>query len=328
MKAGILFGSPSGNGAAARAESLLSEAFRGQSVAVCRGPFCGTKPWAAWTVLDCGTFPGHVENLRAAVTALADWGADILVCVGGDGLASYAADAMLSGARPMRMLGVAAGTINVGPIVTLGIEELPFLDPESLAVEKASAVEVLLDGAHLAYGFNDVVIGDTFLGSLDGNTVSFSVKALLEEGVKRVKAASPCVTGPGFSVRKNGLPILSGIGRPAQIVVSPLGPREFYARAVAGILCNAAYMKGGAALALFDSVIVKSGGLERGVSEFSTSEQLLFEPEDLIEINGLSPEGQVIVDGNPFMRTKDTVQFRVIPDLVDVAGPVRAREGH
>ena len=328
MKAGILFGATSGQGAATRAGALLAKALKDQRVAVCRGPFGGEAADVSWTVLESGAASGHVESLRAAVASLASWGADILICVGGDGLASYAADAMLSGPRSMVMLGVAAGTINVGPIVTLGIEELSFFNPERLATKKVSAVEVLLDGVHLAYGFNDVVIGDTFLGTFEGNTVSFSVKALLENGVKRMKTPSSRITGPSFGVKKNGLPILPGIDRPSQIIVSPLGPREFYARAVAGILCNAAYMKGGAALALFDSVMVKAGGLERGVSDFSATEQLLFESGDLIEICGLTHEGQIIVDGNPFFRTKDIVQFRVIPDLVDVAGTEPAGEGN
>ncbi|HWP68939.1 MAG TPA: hypothetical protein VN437_06505, partial [Rectinemataceae bacterium] len=166
------------------------------------------------------------------------------------------------------------------------------------------------------------------LGTLEGNAVSLSVRSMLEKGVKQKKTPSPHITDPSFSVRKNGFHIVSGLREPAQIIVSPLGAREFYARAIAGILCNAAYMKGGAALALFDSVMVKSGDLEHGVSDFSVCEQLLFEPGDMIEIRGLTPEGQIIVDGNPFFRTKDAVQFSVIPDLVDVAGTERAREGN
>jgi len=332
MKAGILFGSTSGKGAAERAEALLSEALKGRNfaifdgVAVCEGPFGGTLLHASWTVLKSGITADYVRNLRSAVTSLAAWGADILVCVGGDGLASYAADAMLAGSRPMALLGVAAGTINVGPIVTLGIEELSALDMGKLAIKKVGAVEVLQDGTHLAYGFNDVVIGDTFLGTLDGKVVSLSAQAMLEKGVKERKTPSPSITSLSFSVKKNGVPIVPGMRRPAQVIIAPLGSREFYARAVAGVLCNAAYMKGGAALALFDSVMVKSGGLERGISDFSASEQLLFEPNDMIEIGGLAPEGHIIVDGNPYFRTQDVVQFRVVSDLVNVAMPEPLRK--
>jgi len=329
MKAGILFGPGSGEGASSRAEDLLAQRLRGQSVAVCKGIFQGGGGRSDWTALDplSGANPGYVDELRGSVAALCAWGAELLVCVGGDGLASYAADAMLAGPRPMTLLGVAAGTINVGPIVSMDMEALAAFDPERLSPRKICAVEALVDGVHLAYGFNDVVIGDSFLGTLDGRVVSLSVKAMLERGTKEEILPSARIAGPGFSVRKNGHAIPSGLEMPAQIVVSPLGRREFYARAVAGILCEAPFMEGASALALFDSVIVKAGQPLRGISDFSTSEQLLFGPGDRVEVEGLASDGQIVVDGNPFPRRGRKVQFRSAPDLADVAWPAGGADG-
>ncbi|MFA6365871.1 MAG: hypothetical protein WCX13_01635 [Candidatus Hydrogenedentales bacterium] len=337
MKLGILFGPGSGDGGSIRGEKLLAQRLEGQSVAVCEGLFGGSgRPgdsggskdsrgsgtpalWERLAVASSGSPSGYVEELRAAVAALSAWGAELLVCVGGDGLASYAADAMLAGLRPMPLLGVAAGTINVGPIVTLGLDGIADLDPEKLRTEKVGAVEVSVDGVHLAYGFNDIVIGDTFLGMVDGAAKSLSVRTMLESGRKREASPSPDIVGSAFAVRKNGAGIDSGMRRPAQIIVSPLGKREFFARAIAGILCDAAYMKGAAAVALFDSVIVRAGSPERGIFDFSATEQLLFGPGDCVEISGLAAAGQIVVDGNPFARSGDRVRFRSIPDLVDVA---------
>lgn len=323
MKAGILFGPGSGEGASSRAEDLLAQRLRGQSVAVCEGIFQGGGGRSDWVALEPqgGAEAGYVERLRGSVAALAAWGAELLVCVGGDGLASYAADAMLAGPRSMTLLGVAAGTINVGPIICMDMEALAAFDPERLLPRKIGAVEVLVDEVHLAFGFNDVVIGDSFLGMLDGRVVSLSVNTMLQRGTKKEILPSACIAGPDFSVRKNGVAIPSRLRVPAQVVVSPLGRREFYARAVAGILCEASYMEGAAALALFDSVIVKAGRPDRGIYDFSTSEQLLFGPGDQVEIDGLSSDGQIVVDGNPFARTGKRVQFRSVPDLVEVAGP-------
>ncbi|MFA5853033.1 MAG: diacylglycerol kinase family protein [Spirochaetales bacterium] len=319
MKVGILFGPASGEGAPISAERLLARRLEGRSVAVCGGLFAGSGKQAGWTILGAAPASGYLESLRGAVAALEAWGAELLVCVGGDGLASYAADAMLNGPRPMALLGIAAGTINVGPIVTLDIDRIPSLDLERLAFGKVSAVQVLVDGKHLAYGFNDVVIGDTFLGTSDGGIASLSVRALLERGEKLKRAPSPDIAGPAFSVKKNGAAIQAGMVAPAQVIVSPLGSREFYARAVTGILCNAAYMKGAAALALFDSVIVSAGSPARGFSNFSASEQLLFGPEDTVELSGLGPAGQIVVDGNPFIRSGEIVQFISKIDLVSIA---------
>ena len=326
MKLGILFGPASGEGAPMRAERLLAQRLEGRSVAVCDGVFAGSGKQAGWTILKAAPASGYLESLRGAVAALEAWGAELLVCVGGDGLASYAADAMLRGPRPMALLGIAAGTINVGPIVTVDIDAIPSLDLERLSFANVGAVQVLVDEKHLAYGFNDVVIGDTFLGTLEGRIASLSVRALLERGEKLSCAPSPSITGSDFRVKKNGTTIPRGMAAPAQVIVSPLGKREFYARAVTGVLCNAAYMKGAAAIALFDSVIVSAGSPERGFSEFSTSEQLLFEPGDIVELSGLGPAGHIIVDGNPFIRSGEIVRFISAIDLVSVArmpGPVR-----
>ena len=325
-RAGVLIGPSAGTGRAPECESAPAAWLEGRETAVCEGRFSGSGPQKGWTRLEPaaavgaaggGASRGYVEDLRASVAAFAAWGADLLVCVGGDGLASYAADAMLASGRRMAMLGVAAGTINVGPIVSVGIEELenggltPF-------VESAAAVEVLVDGRHMAYGFNDVVIGDTYLGTVGGRAASLSAAALLERGEKLEASPSGDITAADFGVFKNGKKLAARLGRPAQIIASPLGKREFFARAVAGVLCNAPYMEGPAALALFDTVIVQAGASARGIENFAASETLLFEPGDLVELRGLAAAGQLIIDGNPYARAGGTVGLKSVPGLVDV----------
>lgn len=321
-RVGVLIGPSAGSGRAVECEAALAAWFSDSDVAVCAGRFSGSGKQAGWTMLAAGGAGaagagarGYVEDLRASVAAFAAWGADLLVCVGGDGLASYAADAMLGSGRRMAMLGVAAGTINVGPIVSLSIEEV---EKGGLTPFSVAAVEVLVDGRHVAYGFNDVVIGDTYLGTVDGRAASLSASALLERGEKVEAAPSGDITAADFSVFKNGKRLSPRLGRPAQIIASPLGKREFFARAVTGALCNAPYMEGPAALALFNTVIVKAGAPERGIDSFLASEQLLFEPGDLVELRGLAAAGQLIIDGNPFARAGGTVGLKSVPGLVDV----------
>ena len=332
-RAGVLIGPSAGTGRAHECEAALAAWLEGREAAVCEGRFSGSGAQKGWTRLEAaaadgaaggGASRGYVEELRASVAAFAAWGADLLVCVGGDGLASYAADAMIASGKRMAMLGVAAGTINVGPIVSVGIEEVekwgasPGAAPDELAIEPAAAVEVLVDGQHVAYGFNDVVIGDTYLGTVGGRAASLSAAALLERGEKVEAAPSGDITAADFGVFKNGKKLAARLGRPAQIIASPLGKREFFARAVAGALCNAPYMEGPAALALFDTVIVQAGAPARGIENFAAAETLLFEPGDLVELRGLAAAGQLIVDGNPYARSGATVGLKSVPGLVDV----------
>jgi hypothetical protein len=177
---------------------------------------------------------------------------------------------------------------------------------------------VLVDGRHVAYGFNDVVIGDTYLGTIGGRAASLSAAALLERGEKLEASPSADITAADFGVFKNGKKLSPRLGRPAQIIASPLGKLEFFARAVAGVLCDAPYMEGPAALALFDAVIVRAGAPERGIGDFAAAEQLLFEPGDLVELRGLAAAGQLIIDGNPYARAGGTVGLKSVPGLVDV----------
>lgn len=327
----VLFGPSSGKGGAVDSEEALASWLKGRDTAVCAGRFAGTGAQASWALLKptggADRAQGYVEELRASVAAFAAWGADLLVCVGGDGLASYAADAMLASGRRMAMLGIAAGTINVGPIISVGIEALKDENLELCSTDPVGAVEVLVDDRHLAYGFNDIVIGDTFLGTVGERVASFSAQALLERGEKVEASPSSDIASQGFGVWKNGKKLDSSLRQPAQIIASALKPREFFARAVAGPLCNAAYMRGPAALALFDSVIVAAGPPSRGIEGFSVSEQILFGPEDVIALRGLSGAGQVIVDGNPYARMGETVGFRSVPGLIDVVNAGRSRLG-
>lgn len=318
-RAGVLIGPSAGTGHAYECEAALAAWLKGREVAVCGGRFSGSGAQAGWTRLEAAAGAGgYVGDLRASVQAFAAWGADLLVCVGGDGLASYAADAMIASGKRMAMLGVAAGTINVGPIVSMGIEALSGRALGDFETEPVAAVEVLVDGVHVAYGFNDVVIGDTYLGTIGGRAASLSASALLERGEKAEASPSDDITAADFGVFKNGKKLSPRLGRPAQIIAAPLGRREFFARAVAGVLCDAPYMEGPAALALFDSVIVRAGAPERGVGDFCAAEQLLFEPGDLVELRGLAAAGQLIIDGNPYARSGGTVGLKSVPGLVDV----------
>lgn len=320
-KVGVLIGTAAGEGHAADSVSALSAWLKDSEVAFCEGRFDGDGPqgWVHLKPKDgSGDHRPYVEDLRSSVAAFAAWGVELIVCVGGDGLASYSADAMISSGRQMTLFGVPAGTINAGPIVTEGIEAVEPPSLSQLRVEQVGAVEVLVDGEHVAYGFNDVVFGDTYLGTVGGKVGNLSARALLERGEKVEAKASKDIVSKRFRIFKNSRRLRPHNLRPAQLVAAPLRRREFFARAIAGVLCNASFMEGPAALSLFDSVIVSAGPPCHGLEDFSSSEQVLFGPGDLIEIEGLAEAGLIIADGNPYTRMGGVVSLRSIPNLVDV----------
>ena len=67
---------------------------------------------------------GYFAAIKARVKALVDAGAERFVSVGGDGTATYLRNAMYELGINLPILGVAAGTANVGPIVSVTLEQL------------------------------------------------------------------------------------------------------------------------------------------------------------------------------------------------------------
>ena len=126
--------------------------------------------------LENGAHLSYKEAVRQAVTRFLEEGAGLFVTIGGDGLASYVADALVCGTSPDSrpgIIGVAAGTANVGPIVSLSIQDLKRCNRSDSTMKPLDAVEATLAGRHLGYGFNDIVLGNTVLATVDGKTWAY-----------------------------------------------------------------------------------------------------------------------------------------------------------
>jgi hypothetical protein len=320
MRIAVLFSPGAGNARDfRRLGEILAARLAGHEAYVCSGRF-GADYLGAASLCSFKERSSYVESVKAATLSLAAKKPDLFVCVGGDGLASYAADTLVRReATAVPMLGIAAGTANVGPIVSVGPTELDRLRFDELGFVRIGAIDVSLAGRHLAYGFNDVVIGTTFLGTVDGRPVSLSARALAERGEQVVEDPDPRIVEEDFAVEKNGRMVPGGLPRPAQIIVAPLGEREFFGRAVAGALCESAYSANKAALALLDSVVVRPSGIERGLAEFARADHLLFGPGDAVVLRGLAARSQVVVDGNPFLRGGADIEFAYRAGLVVAA---------
>jgi hypothetical protein len=327
MRVAVLFSPGAGN--AERFRELgeaLSRLLDGHEAYACPGRF-GAEYLRSYALCDIDTAGPYVETIGAAVAALVAGDPELMVCVGGDGLASYAAGALIgSGRAGIPILGVAAGTSNVGPFVSLGAEDLGRIRLDDLTRVSVGAIEASIGQRHAAYGFNDVVIANTFLGTVAGRPASLSAVAMASRGERKMELPDPRIATESFAVLKNGAKVLRGLLRPAQIIASPLGDREFYGRAVAGALCESAYSDNKAALSLLGTILVRPEGIERGLSDFSRVDQLLFGPGDEVILRGLSESGQVIVDGNPYIRGGEDVVLEYRPAIAVAARARRSGE--
>ena len=294
--------------------------FEGHEMVTCAGNFGGDYlPGAA--VCDADRSGGYVQTLGCMTRALLEHKPDLLVSVGGDGIASYIADAMLTAGGRVPMMGVAAGTANVGPIVCVTPEELELCDASEWQYTTVSALEVI-SGEHVGYAVNDVVIGNTFLGTEDGQVVNLSAEAMALRGEKLVCKAESDICTADFSITKNGKAAPCRM-KPGQIIISPVDRDRLEGRAVYGALCSAAYTPCKAAVALTEQVMISAEAEDAGMESFCCIEHMLFGPEDEVSITGLTCHAQLILDGNPYIRTAETVVLRFLPDLITVAMPLR-----
>jgi hypothetical protein len=262
------------------------------------------------------SFIGRINEATAHMAAARP---DLLVCVGGDGFIAYAADWLIRNHVSIPLLGLAGGTANVGPLIRFAEHNIERLTPSGLKYDRVGAVEVSVEGHILGYAFNDLIIGDTFLTSLEGKMVNISAADFLNDGSKHKVSPSTEIIGKNFRLHKNGRAVSLRMNNIAQIVVSPLHKKEYYrGKAIAGALCFSYYTNDCAAVGISDRILVDSSsdGLE---DQTVSIEHLLFKEGDSIEMSGFTDKGCIIIDGNPFYHTEGTLALQYIDGIVTCA---------
>ena len=95
-------------------------------------------------------------------------GVDVLIVVGGDGTMADVAFVLLEADSPCPLLGIGAGSTNVGDLVTCRADAISVLEDARFEIDTVDALVAGCNGQDMALAFNDVVIGTTVLGTLDG----------------------------------------------------------------------------------------------------------------------------------------------------------------
>lgn len=264
---------------------------------------------------ESGSYLGKFSQV---MEVLLERSPDILVTVGGDGTAAYAADWLLRNGICLPIFGIGAGTANVGPIVTeRDADNIPAL--EELEPVQMGAIEALqTDGTHIAYGFNDMVLGNTLLGSENGQTVTFDAYAMAAEGAKRTCQCLRSIAGESFSVEKNGTALPTKLPNVGQIVASTVERENFYGRAVTGLLCFTPGSPFQAAVYVSTVPIITCEESPEGFDDWLCGAQLLLQPGDTLALKGLAPTVCAVADGNPYVLPEGNVLLRYTPNLLTV----------
>ena len=256
---------------------------------------------------------GYFSAIRARVKALADAGAERFISVGGDGTATYVRNAMYELGINLPILGVAAGTANVGPIVSVTLEQLEGHHISETTEVCYDGIAVYVKDQFVSLAFNDLIVGDTFLGTIDGQTCSLSVRALLEKGEHTPVKPAEHIVKDDFVIELNGVDLVPNTKIVRQIVLSPVAHESHYGRAVYSVVgkCDWSDKKGVIALCDYIAVSFEEDGT--GVDRISSTQYLIFGPNDQVALRGFTEDACLVCDGNPYLLSDDRFSVRYEP---------------
>ena len=180
-------------------------------------------------------------------------------------------------------------------------------------------IAVFSGGKRVAAGYNDVVLGNTYLATVDGRPVTADGNALLREGTVREGRPLASVLTAETVIAKNGRSLPHTLREAGQIVASTLERDGLDGRAVHGIFCYAPGSPCLGALTLSARALVSYEADDRGFDAFAPEERLLFSAADEIAIIGLAPGTLAVCDGNPYGITDRSVTLRYMPQEILVA---------
>ena len=278
MRIGVLVNPSAGLGQRAQAViSRLEERWQGHELLAVAGP---AAPCFSRAELLPEPTGGYVEKIFGSVRALLIAEAEMIVTLGGDGTAAYAAEALGDARKVVPLLGIGLGTANVGPIVTLSGDD-PIPNVEDLRFVPG--------------------------------------QALLAEGRVVRGTPLENVFGPHARVTKNGRPLPVSLPAVGQAIAAPLIQDRLYGRAFHGIYCYAPDSPTQGALTLSARPLVSYEPDDRGYDAFAPEERLLFSAADEIAITGLDPSVLAVCDGNPWPLTDGAVTLHYVPQDVLIA---------
>ncbi len=214
---GVIINPKAGKGFADNAEIARLAASRFPDAAIFTGP--GETGAAAFyddprlVICDCGRETGRQQTMTLA-SNLASRPVDLLLVIGGDGTLADVAYALVGaapasapptmGTAAVPIVGIGAGSTNVGPLITCRGTEVGRLDTHLLETTLLPAVLAKCQGAWLGIGFNDCILGFTVIGTLDGQVRDLDARAKMQGSICSASLtwwAPPSPWSSAFSLR-------------------------------------------------------------------------------------------------------------------------------
>ncbi len=300
-------------------------------VEVLTGPGkAGAEAFTGWSgsIHVHGT-PGYAGREQTQVLAdeIALRSIDVMIVVGGDGTLADVTRRFLNRSFCAPILGVGAGSTNVGRLITCRAGRAEQLNIDELETWEVDCLLACANGQPPAIAFNDVVVAHTIVGMLNGKRRDLNA---LERMSGNLIPAKPRSAGssPTRVTRRSSdnadLVIAEGVS--VATVVVGFAESSFFGKAVTGGICLAAVAGLPAGCIVSDTPLVQieidAATLRQ--SEPVTSRYASLAKGDSIVIEGVA--GAVLcADGNPCRRLEPADQVYVSWHCGGVVG-VRSRK--
>lgn len=274
-----------------------------QEVATGRGQ-TGEAALSGWPgrlqVHDSEQIAGN-QQTRALARWIAGQNLDALIVVGGDGTLS---DAAIEVGSTLPVIGIGTGSTNVGRLITCRasrVEELNFSEVETWKVD---ALLAFVNDDLVGMAFNDMVIGCTIIGTIDGQRCDLSAadrilgkstsarpRPIGNRGTKvsRVSAADRTLVAEGESVGT----VVAGFAEPA-----------FFGKAITGGICLATLSGVPAGCLVCDLPLAQVGMTAQILLSAppAVSRYVSLSEENAIVVENVEGNAALCVDGNPVHR--------------------------
>jgi NAD kinase len=260
---------------------------------------------------------------QALALMIVQRGVDALVVIGGDGTMADVAFALYQSAAQCPILGIGAGSINAGDLVTCKANLVGELASADFEIKSISALVAGCNGDDLALAFNDVVIGTTIVGTLLGNICDLDANAFMRG--EQIKGIPQPIAGEMASVVKINATkqIIVSTGKSVGTVVAGFAQNPcFFGKAIVGAvgLTSLAGIEAGCLVCEQALVCTQPDRQKHVDSEPIRSSYVSLAAEDRIEVSGLTYPAVLCADGNPLkaLQLDDICHIRVQPNAVSV----------
>ncbi|MBI5715838.1 MAG: NAD(+)/NADH kinase [Chloroflexi bacterium] len=255
------------------------------------------------------------ERTFTLAQQIAQLDVEALVVIGGDGTLADVAWALhdLTGTPPL--LGIGAGTANVGPFITCQATDVNRLREARLVTHDIDGLIAAANGNDLGLGFNDVVLDFTVLATVNGamTTVSAAEKMKSLNAPREVEGV--WTEGTRIIKRSARGEMLIAQGDQVETMIVGLPDERFHGKAIAGgvLLTSLVNDAAGCLVCSHSLVRMKIDPETYRRSEPVVSRYASLGEGEQIEGWGFRNGAALCADGNPLIILSETdhIQVRV-----------------